>query len=73
MVVEKHGKKIREIFNSVKLLVPNLKLVRVFGELYGGLYPGVKSEFVHVQKEIYYCHDLDFEAFDLMYDVTDSE
>lgn len=37
----------------------------VFGELFGGGYPGVKSINKPVQQGIYYCPDLDFLVFDI--------
>lgn len=39
VIVEKHGPKIKQIFEELKKKHPTLQVVRVFGEFYGGKYP----------------------------------
>ena len=33
----------KDLFEVVREKIPSLKLIRVFGEFYGGLYPNKKS------------------------------
>lgn len=64
---------VMQIFNEIKNSThPNLKLIKIYGEFYGGIYPDIKSKNKPIQRTIYYCPELDFEAFDLFYETTDS-
>jgi Rnl2 family RNA ligase len=40
--------------------------IQVVGELYGGLYPNIKSKFSKIQKNVFYCADIDFRSFDIL-------
>lgn len=68
----KYCDKIKQIFNLVKNKYLSTKIIDyiiVYGEIYGGIYnhndvakiSGAK----HVQKEIFYCPDINFSAFDI--------
>ena len=39
--------------------------IQIFGELFGGLYPGYDSEKFYVQKEVYYTPNVNFIPFDI--------
>ena len=47
------------------LLTSETDRFQVFGELFGGLYPGMKAPLKHIQKGVYYTPHLEFMAFDL--------
>ena len=61
----------KDLFEVVREKIPSLKLIRVFGEFYGGLYPNKKSSNKPIQTSIVYCPELEFEAFDLFYETTE--
>lgn len=44
------------------------KVVIIYGELFGGHYPGIKSKATSVQKGVYYHPEQDFYAFDIVAD-----
>lgn len=58
---------ILEIFREVKKLYPKIEIVRIYGEIFGGGYPGLKSEpsIQPVQTGIYYSPTIEFYAFDI--------
>jgi Rnl2 family RNA ligase len=45
--------------------------ITVFGELYGGYYPGVQTENKHINKNIFYSTEIDFMVFDIRINDTD--
>jgi hypothetical protein len=51
--------------------VPDVSLIKVYGEFYGGIYPNLKNKFGAIQTTIVYTPDIEFEAFDLFYDLQD--
>lgn len=53
--------------------IPNLSAIKVYGEFYGGVYPDSKSKNKAIQKTIFYTPELEFEAFDLFYQVTEED
>jgi hypothetical protein len=67
-----HEDKIKTIFTLLRVEIPTLKLIKVFGEFYGGAYPELegKSKAKPIQREVYYSPDVEFEAFDLFYKTT---
>jgi hypothetical protein len=69
--VKRNGDHAKKVFELLKDSVPSLKLIKIYGEYYGGVYPNVETSFKPIQKEIVYTADLAFEAFDLFYENTD--
>jgi len=62
-VIEKYSEKIIQIFHYT-----NAKNIIVYGELFGGFYPGIKSKETPIQKGINYCPYHEFFAFDIKAD-----
>ncbi len=48
-----------------KYSIHGLEEIIIFGELFGGIYPNIKSKYKAIQKEVYYSPDLHFYAFDI--------
>jgi Rnl2 family RNA ligase len=48
-----------------KYSTSGLEEIIIFGELFGGIYPNIKSKYKAIQKEVYYSPDLHFYAFDI--------
>jgi len=66
--------KVKELYQLVqKEIYPNLQVMRVFGELYGGHYPGVESKCKAIQTGVYYCNELAFEAFDIFVELSNGD
>lgn len=57
---------IRKIVEKVLQTFENCEQVIVFGELFGGNYPGFESDCAGVQEGVYYSPHLHFYAFDIM-------
>jgi Rnl2 family RNA ligase len=70
---KKHADKVKTLFTHLRADIPTLKVIKIFGEFYGGLYPDVKGKSKAIQKTIFYSPEVDFEAFDLFYETTDGE
>lgn len=64
---KKYSDKIKTIFAELRTEIPALKMIKVYGEFYGGIYPDMKGGKA-IQKTIFYCPEADFEAFDLFYE-----
>lgn len=62
-VIEKYSEKIIQIFHYT-----NAKNIIVYGELFGGFYPGIASAETPIQKGINYCPHHEFFAFDIKAD-----
>lgn len=73
VIVLKHGDKVGELFKAFKEIEPEATKIKVYGEFYGGLYPGVKSANKPIQTSIVYTPELEFEAFDLFYHDANDE
>lgn len=58
-------KKVIQLYDLLKKQYPKLTQIILFGELYGGEYPGFEREAKPVQKYLYYCPEFDFYPFDL--------
>ena len=65
VIVDKYGENVKALFDYMKGVNPNIETVHVFGELYGGSYPGLKSDTKAIQKGVFYFNELDFYAFDI--------
>jgi Rnl2 family RNA ligase len=68
-IVSKHGEKVKMIFEEMRGKIENLKSIKVYGEYYGGIYPNMNTKNKPIQRTIYYTPELEFEAFDLFYEV----
>ncbi|OWP85058.1 hypothetical protein BWK59_02130 [Flavobacterium davisii] len=71
-VAENYHNRIKNLFHSVKEIMPNTQFISVFGELYGGHFnhpevPTVAGA-IKVQKGIDYNPENDFYAFDIKVD-----
>jgi Rnl2 family RNA ligase len=74
-IAKKYNAMVMELFNEVKAIQADVKLIRVFGEFYGGYYnhPDVaKPKSKPIQTGPSYCDGLDFEAFDLFFENGES-
>lgn len=71
-VVEKYSADILQIFSRVKQNFSDVLTIQVFGELFGGFYPGIKSLTIPVQKGIWYCPEIDFLVFDIKINICSS-
>jgi Rnl2 family RNA ligase len=71
----RYEQNILNLFVLMQELIPTLKLVRVFGEYYGGNYehPDVPKTEKPIQKGIFYSPNLEFEAFDIFVEYVDEE
>lgn len=65
IVKDKYRDDILLIFNKIKQENEHTISIQVFGELFGGHYPGIKSNFKHVQKGVWYNPQIDFMVFDI--------
>ena len=55
-----------------KNISKNIKKIIVFGELFGGVYPNMKTKFKQVQAGIYYSPNIHFIAFDIYIEYDNS-
>jgi hypothetical protein len=62
---QKYNSKIKELFFHLKEVHSGLQYIRVFGELYGGVYRGIKNPYRHIQKEVLYTPDIEFIVYDI--------
>ncbi len=58
-------KLIIESLNKKYELAQRLEKIIVFGELFGGIFPNIKTKSKAIQKEVYYSPNLNFYAFDI--------
>ncbi len=72
VIQKKYAAKVAELFEILAAEIAGLTQITVFGEFYGGIYPGIKSKMKKIQDGIYYTPDLEFEAFDLFYRTAES-
>lgn len=67
--IEKYEKDCLSLFTQVKNYIPDTKLIRVYGELYGGKYTDVKTSHLtkvsNVQVEVLYSPNIEFIIFDI--------
>ena len=67
-----YNQNIRDMFDYLKINNPAMKVLTVYGEIYGGIYnhPDVKkvAEATKVQKEVHYRPDNSFIVFDIKID-----
>lgn len=69
IILKKYKSNIIKLFDEIKKFNNEIYQIQLYGELYGGNYPGseIKSEFKTIQKGIYYSNSNEFSAFDLKY------
>ncbi len=67
-IKEMHYSKMVSLFETIKTKYLNIETVTVFGELFGGSYPGVEQVrgAMKVQKGVFYAPYNDFYAFDIL-------
>lgn len=65
-ILQQYLPKVTKIVELVMIEYPQAEIVTVFGELFGGKYPGYDSIYHGVQEGVYYSPDLLFYAFDIM-------
>jgi Rnl2 family RNA ligase len=63
VIIEKYGLKIIDLYNDI-----GCKEIQVYGEIFGGNYPGLKSEYKSIQKGVFYTNDIEFYGFDIKAD-----
>jgi Rnl2 family RNA ligase len=64
-ILEKYESDLRFIYNQIKLIEPGMETIQVFGELFGGLYPGFNTRAKKVQGGVYYSPNNEFMVFDI--------
>jgi Rnl2 family RNA ligase len=64
-IVERYKDNLRKFYNNIVNIYQKVTTVRVYGELYGGIYPGQQSVDIPVQQGIYYSPRVEFMAFDV--------
>ncbi len=64
-ILPKTMPQIEKIIELVRASKINFSKLIVYGELFGGLYPGYQSEYIPVQKGVCYSPNLHFYAFDI--------
>ena len=57
--------KIQLIINDILLTSNSINTIIIYGELFGGIYPNIITQFTPVQKGIYYSPNIHFIAFDI--------
>ncbi len=67
VIQKKYADKIVQLYEILATEIPTLTQITVYGEFYGGIYPGIKTKNKKIQDGIYYTPELEFEAFDLFY------
>lgn len=64
-LVKKYKNDLLEIFVRVQKLISKVTQVQIYGEMYGGYYPGQESKVKPVQRGISYRPEIDFISFDI--------
>lgn len=57
---------VMKMFRLLKKSNDNIQSISVHGEMYGGIYPNIESDYSPIQRGIYYSEEHEFVAFDLM-------
>lgn len=65
-ITEKYHDDILEVYRRIKTDNPETSSIQIFGEIFGGSYPGYQSISMTVQKGIYYNNEIDFLVFDIV-------
>jgi Rnl2 family RNA ligase len=65
VILEENLPKINFIIENVKKICPEQKSIIIYGELFGGSYPDIKSNYKPIQKGVYYSPNIHFYAFDI--------
>ena len=66
-IVERYTASVKTIFDTLRAADQTVHTIQVFGELFGGNYPGIKEKGTkQVQAEIYYTAANEFLAFDIL-------
>jgi len=71
LIAEKYKSDVLQIHSKIKLDIPNITTIQIFGELFGGYYPGRKNIMKPVQKEVLYNNEVDFLVFDIKANTRD--
>lgn len=66
-LLEKYREDIMEIYDMFVRMNNNIKMVCIHYELYGGIYPGVKSSGKGVNKNVFYSPDINVIVFDVSF------
>lgn len=69
-LVKNFHNKLGNVSNKLKELFPDMIKFSIYGEYFGGNYPGADGKFKQVQKGVYYIPHHEFMVFDI-YIVTD--
>lgn len=63
-IAEKYKSDILLVYQKIKSDIPDITTIQIFGEIFGGYYPNLKSS-KPVQKGIWYNNEIDFLVFDI--------
>ena len=67
-LMERYTQKVKDLFSAVKKDFPEIEMLSVFGEMFGGSYPHPdvpRIRIMIIQKGVHYCPNHEFYAFDL--------
>ena len=65
IILEKYRDDIISLYQTVKSHNPETTTIQVFGEIFGGYYPGYPSSTKPIQRGVYYKPEIDFLVFDI--------
>ncbi len=65
LIAKKYESDVYQIYQKIKSDNPDTTTIQIFGEIFGGHYPGFKSMRRPVQKEVLYKNEIDFLVFDI--------
>jgi len=70
-IVERYKDNLRKFYDNIVNIYQTVNTVRVYGELYGGIYPDQQSVDIPVQQGIYYSPRVEFMVFDVQIEMSD--
>ena len=65
VAADKYENGVKGIFKRISDITSSIESIQIFGELFGGVYPGLKNEYAKIQGGILYTNDIEFYAFDI--------
>lgn len=71
-IVERYTDNFRKFYDNIVSTCRNTSIVRIYGELYGGIYPNHPSVDIPVQQGIYYSPQVEFMVFDVCIEKFDN-
>ena len=73
IIFERYKQDALDVYNKISKIINCVPYkIQIYGELFGGDYPGTEKKYAHVQKGVYYYDGLDFLVFDILVCTEDS-